>query len=145
MSFSWDELQGIGTTLPDGTAIFTVSFAVVGAAGSASPLALVDSPTPREVSVNGALATFNAQNGVVNVITNPVISGGSDSTRTAFELSVPTLNGVPYVVEYADTLPTTNWSTFTTIMGDGTLKTVIDPSLTNHQRFYRARISMTLR
>jgi len=47
---------------------------------------------------------------------------------------------VDYVVEYTDRLPSTNWATLSTIPGDGTVKTLSDPSITNHQRFYRARV-----
>src|SRR5262249_9165586 len=132
LSFSWDDLQGTGATLPDGTTIFTVSFIVVGAPDTASALALADSPTPREVSVKAVLATFNAENGVVNVgVTNPVITGGLDVSKASFRLSIPTLNGVDYIVEYADELPSTNWAILSTLPGDGTVKTLSDASITN--------------
>jgi len=142
LSFSWDDPQGTGATLPDGTTIFTVSFLVVGAAGTVSALALADTPTPREVSVKAVLATFNAENGAVNVgVTNPVITGGLDVAKVSFDLSIPTLNGVDYIVEYADELPSTNWTILSTIAGDGTVKTLSDASIiTNRQRFYRTRI-----
>ena len=143
LTFSWDDPQGSGVTAADGTSIFLANFQVLGPPGSSSSLALLDSRTLREVTVNAALAAFGTQNGQVTVTTTgptrPVISGALDLTRTAFQLSVPTVNGVAYIVEYSNVLPTTNWTSLSTIMGDGTVKVVTDQILTNQSRFYRTR------
>jgi hypothetical protein len=53
-----------------------------------------------------------------------------------FEFSTET--GQTYTVEYADTLPSNNWQTLTTLTGDGTIKTVSDPA-SLPSRFYRVR------
>jgi len=65
-------------------------------------------------------------------ILNPHEASGS----LAFELS--TEAGQTYTVEYADTLPSSNWQTLTTITGDGTTRTVSDPA-SFPARFYRVR------
>ncbi len=65
-------------------------------------------------------------------ILNPHEASGS----LAFELS--TEAGRTYTVEYADTLPSSNWQTLTTITGDGTTRTVSDP-VSFPARFYRVR------
>ena len=65
-------------------------------------------------------------------ILNPHEASGS----LAFELM--TEAGQTYTVEYADTLPSGNWQTLTTITGDGTIMTVSDPA-SLASRFYRVR------
>lgn len=54
---------------PDGTVMFTVSFLVIGSAGSQSLLALVDAPTLREVAENFAVVSFHSVDGQVQVVT----------------------------------------------------------------------------
>jgi len=66
-------------------------------------------------------------------ILNPHEASGS----LVFELS--TEAGQTYTVEYADTLPSSNWQTLTTITGDGTTRTVSDPA-SLPARFYRVRV-----
>jgi len=142
LTFSWDDPQGSGVTTADGTAIFAANFRASGPTAMSS-LALVDSPTPREVTVDAALGTFVSQNGAVIIlpptVTPPLLSAGLNPTKTAFVLAIPTVNGVTYVAEYADVLPATNWTRLSTIVGDGTLQVVTDQILTNQSRFYRTR------
>jgi hypothetical protein len=45
--------------------------------------------------------------------------------------------GFTNLVQYTDSLTPPLWKTLTNISGDGTLKTVIDPTATNAMRFYR--------
>ena len=65
-------------------------------------------------------------------ILNPHAASGA----LVFELS--TEAGQTYTVEYADTLPSSNWQTLATLTGDGTLQTVSDPA-SQPSRFYRVR------
>jgi hypothetical protein len=64
-------------------------------------------------------------------VRHPAASGS-----LAFDLM--TEAGQTYTVEYADTLPSGNWQTLTTITGDGTIMTVSDPA-SLASRFYRVR------
>ena len=73
LAFSWDDPNAAGVTVADGTVVFTASFVVVGSSGSASPLAVVDVPTLREVVVNFELATFGSVDGQV-ILLAPAIS-----------------------------------------------------------------------
>jgi hypothetical protein len=143
LTFSWDDPQLSGVTVADGTAIFTASFRVLETASGVSSLAFIDSPTPREVTVNATLGNFSSQNGTITAgvvtVPRPVISGGLDATKTAFHVSFSTMSGVAYVVEYSDVLPAANWTTLSNVSGDGTVKLVTDPTVNNHQRFYRVR------
>jgi subtilisin-like proprotein convertase family protein len=144
LTFSWDDPQLTGVALTDGTTIFTTSFRVLGNNGSSSTLSFVDSPTSREVTVSAALGTFNGQNGAINVggVTNvppPVITAGLDAGKTAFQLSISTVPGATYIIEYTDALPPAGWTTLTNFVGDGSIKLATDQGFTNQQRFYRVR------
>jgi hypothetical protein len=66
-----------------------------------------------------------------------ILNAREVSGSVAFDLN--TEAGRTYTVEYADTLPSSNWQTLTTITGDGTTKTVSDPS-PGLRRFYRVRV-----
>ena len=108
LTFAWDDPEGTGMTVADGTTVFSINFEVVGGPGSRSPLELADSPTPREVVIFPDLARFDSKDGSVQIsgASSPVISSVSmDQATGNLRLSLPTLNGVTYVFEYADTLP----------------------------------------
>ena len=59
VTVSWDDPTGLGTTVSNGTVIFTMSFVVVGSAGGRSSLALADAPTPREADTAAGFASLN--------------------------------------------------------------------------------------
>jgi uncharacterized protein (TIGR03790 family) len=56
-----------------------------------------------------------------------------------FRLSVLTEPGWGYFLEYSDTIPATNWISLSAVAGDGSIKTLSDPTATNHSRYYRVR------
>jgi subtilisin-like proprotein convertase family protein len=145
LTFSWDDPQLTGVALTNGAALFTTTFRVLGPNGSSSALSLVDSPAPREVTASAALATFNGQDGVINVgSTNlpppPLITAGFDASKAAFQVSIPTASGATYIIEYTDTLPATTWTVLSTITGDGTIHLATDQTIGNQHRFYRVRV-----
>jgi hypothetical protein len=65
-----------------------------------------------------------------------ILNPHEESGSLVFEFSAEM--GQNYTVEYADTLPSSNWQTLTTITGDGTTRTVSDPA-SLPSRFYRVR------
>ena len=141
LAFSWDDADGAGVTEPDGSAVFTLSFVVVGAAGTMSPLLFTDTVTPREVGVGFVSGKFVSLSGQVTVVetaapqlTQPVFARG------AFGVPLQTAPGKRYILEFTDTLPATNWTALPAIEGDGAVKTLNDPSPHGTQRFYRVRI-----
>jgi hypothetical protein len=141
LAFSWHDSAAAGVTVPDGTAIFAVSFDVIATPGSVSALSLIDSPTLREVSVNLEAAGMATADGEIQVIG----ADGSALSEAAFKegifyLSVPTENGRRYTLEFADTLPATNWQALRAVGGNGQVVILTDPASTNSQRFYRVRI-----
>jgi hypothetical protein len=140
---SWDDSSGLGTTVSNGTVVFTISFVVIGSPGSTSALALVDAPTPREVDSAVTLAPLNfiSVNGEVTVgVKRPLISCARDQSDNLLLLSLPTDKGIGYVLEVNNSLSGTPWTVLSVITGDGTVKTVSDSTLTNRQRFYRVRV-----
>jgi hypothetical protein len=58
----------------------------------------------------------------------------------AFSVSLPTVRGRTYFLECKESLSAPGWITLLAVFGDGTLKTLIDPSATAPQRFYKVRI-----
>ncbi len=57
-----------------------------------------------------------------------------------FQLSVPTLSGKLYTMEFTDQLPGTNWTDVQSVNGDDTVRVLTDSTATNQQRFYRVRM-----
>ena len=52
---------------------------------------------------------------------------------------VPTVSGKTYTLEYRPSLSVSNWSSASSVAGDGTTKTLSDSSATGGARFYRVR------
>jgi hypothetical protein len=140
LAFAWYDQEAVGVTLADGTVLFTVSFEVIGKAGSVSPLALAGTPTAPEVGVDFGVAAFGAQNASVTVVgpgvlvTKPVYANG------AFRLSVATEKGRSYTLEFSDSLTPGEWKALPAVAGDGTVTVLVDPAAINQQRFYRVRV-----
>jgi hypothetical protein len=56
-----------------------------------------------------------------------------------FRVSVLTEPGRDYFLEYSDTIPATNWISLPAVTGDGSIKTLSDPTATNQSHYYRVR------
>jgi hypothetical protein len=139
--FAWYDSGAEGVTVADGTVILGMDFEVVGEVGSATALVLGDSPAVREASVSGARVGLGTQAGSVSVVTPDAVRVGEAAyEKGLFRVSVPTVAGLRYVLEFTDGLPATNWTTLLATEGDGTLKVLTDPAATNTQRFYRVRV-----
>jgi len=141
LAFSWYDMAAKGVTLADGTTIFTVSFQVVGGAATVSRLALVDTPTVREVTEDFVETAFAGVNGRVRVAGgNPVSVSGSGYAQGVFSLSVQTTSGWLYSLEYKNSLNSTNWTLLPGVVeGDGTVQILTDPGASSPQRFYRVQ------
>jgi uncharacterized delta-60 repeat protein len=57
-----------------------------------------------------------------------------------FRLSVPTVAGKTYLLEFTDSLTEKNWIPLSETAGDGSLKTLLDADANREQRFYRVRV-----
>jgi hypothetical protein len=58
---------------------------------------------------------------------------------TTFAVSLATLNGGRYCLEYKDTLVASNWTALPAVTGDGTVLTLRDNAATGPHRLYRVR------
>ena len=56
-----------------------------------------------------------------------------------FGVSAQTVNGKTYVLEFKNTLTDSNWTALPGVLGDGTIKVLLDPNANSLQRFYRVR------
>ena len=79
---------------------------------------------------------FNSTPSVEVPLTTPVFLNGG----TQFGLSVSTVSGPTYVLEYKNALSDTAWTPLPGVLGDGTVKVLIDPDPTAAHRFYRVSI-----
>jgi hypothetical protein len=140
LGFVWYDPKVVGVTLADGTALFSVSFEVIGQPGSVSAVALTGSPTAQKVSVDVAGAAFGAQDGSVAVVGPGAVASKPGYANGAFRLSVPTEQGRSYTLEFTDTLTPAKWTALPAVTGDGTVTALADPAATNQQRFYRVRV-----
>jgi len=148
LSVSWDDQTGGSTTLPDGAAIFTITFDVVASTLGASQVVFLDGSgalPSREVGINFQTAAFQSGNGYVLVLTDsgpPIDPSTINYDVTTFSILTPTVAGWHYVLEHTDSLSVVplQWQALPAVVGDGTLKALIDPSATSQQRFYRLRI-----
>ena len=93
LGFAWYDSQAEGVTLADGTVLFTVSFEVLGQAGSVSAVALAGAPIAQEVSADITRAAFGAQDGSVVVVRPGVLVSNWGYANSVFRLSVPTEQG----------------------------------------------------
>ncbi|MBI4661194.1 MAG: SMP-30/gluconolactonase/LRE family protein [Verrucomicrobia bacterium] len=57
-----------------------------------------------------------------------------------FQISIATLRGKTYVLEYKDSLNESEWKRVASVPGDGAVKFLTDPAATTSQRFYRVRV-----
>jgi hypothetical protein len=140
LAFGWYDPEAVGVTLGDGTVLFSVSFEVIGKAGSVSAVAVADAPTAQDVGVDFGLAGFGAHDGSVTVVGPGVLVSNSVYAKGVFRLSVPTEQGRSYSLEYSDTLAPTKWTALPAVVGDGTAALLVDPAATNQQRFYRVHV-----
>lgn len=58
---------------------------------------------------------------------------------STYSFSYQSTAGLTNLIEFTDSLNAANWQTLTTIIGDGTLKSVVDPTASIAERFYRIR------
>lgn len=60
-------------------------------------------------------------------------------TQSSFSLQIQTRSGCVYQLEYQDTLSGNTWTPFPLVAGNGSVKTLTDPSAGSATRFYRVR------
>jgi hypothetical protein len=66
-------------------------------------------------------------------LSNPIRGAGS------FSVSVSTISGKSYSLEYKDALSNSSWTGLPSVSGDGSVKTLTDSGASGTARFYRVR------
>ena len=132
-------------TVADDTVVFALRFDVIGGPGSLSPVAFSDAIAACEASVNLQPIIFQKVAGVVRVLgasppPNLVKLKQGTFAHGTFGMSVSTISGRTYLLEYTDSLSSTNWIALPPLNGNGAVQTLTDPSPAAAQRFYRLRI-----
>jgi len=67
-------------------------------------------------------------------LVNPVRSNG------VFSVSLATVNGENYFLEFKNSLTEGTWTALPAVAGDGTVRTLVDPSASGPRGFYRVRV-----
>jgi uncharacterized delta-60 repeat protein len=67
------------------------------------------------------------------LLVNPIHTDG------VFRVSSATVNGGNYFLEFKDSLSDESWTALPAVAGDGTLRTLVDPSAAGARRIYRVR------
>ncbi|HWH72019.1 MAG TPA: hypothetical protein VNT26_21835, partial [Candidatus Sulfotelmatobacter sp.] len=67
----------------------------------------------------------------------PLLITGLSLSNGVVSVWVPTQNGSNYVLCFKDSLSQTNWQPLPTVLGDGTVKKLLDPAPNAPTRFYR--------
>jgi hypothetical protein len=68
MAFVWIDNQLQGTTIPDGSTVFSICFDAIGSAGQESTIRFIEKPTPFEVvNINEEVQKLQASDGKVEI------------------------------------------------------------------------------
>lgn len=98
------------------------------------------------ILVGGAFANYNGtfRSGIARLnnattlappqLLNPLLS------NSLFRVSVATISGRNYILQFKRLLTGTNWTSLPAVAGDGTVKALTDASATNSTRFYRVEV-----
>ena len=94
-----------------------------------------------KVLVGGAFTQFNGtpRGGIARLqnlpqLVNPLFS------NSVFNVSISTVAGQNYILQLKNSLTDIVWMALPSVPGDGTLKTLTDPSATAGRRFYRVQV-----
>jgi hypothetical protein len=71
------------------------------------------------------------------VAANALLLSARSDIGNQFSFTYFSTQGLTNIVEYTTSLSPAHWLVLTNFIGDGTLKTFVDPSATNTARFYR--------
>ena len=71
----------------------------------------------------------------------PVQLAAPRRTGTTFSVNVSTVSGKTYFLERRDSFSISDWVSSSSVVGDGTSKTLEDPTATGGARFYRVRVN----
>ncbi len=151
---SWDDVAGTGQTLADGSVVLRLKFLALDPHAAASPVRFLGQPAAFEVTVDSVVSDVALREGSVWIGTGPedvglltpALQGGASegSAPQSIVLSVQSVLGVSYALEFSDSLSEPLWSTLKGFSGDGGRRLISDLPPTSGQRFYRLRTTLEL-
>ena len=94
-----------------------------------------------KILASGGFYTIDgtSRNGVVRLLSgaNSVRLTTPRRSGSTFSVDVPTVSGKNYTLQYEASLSVSNWTDGASVAGDGTTKTLSDPTASPSPRFYR--------
>ena len=147
-ALSWDDPSGMGISLGQDAVIFGVQFRVVSVRDGRSAVSVGAGIASREASIDSLVAGFLQESGFVDITGTPrleVVKLGSSAgplslNRGGFVLSVNTIAGKNYSIEFTESLSQAKWTVLLEFTGDGSTKTLTDDRSLSGQRYYRIRL-----
>jgi uncharacterized delta-60 repeat protein len=100
-----------------------------------------------KVLIGGVFTSYDntSRPGIARLQGNPVIVPpqlvNPAFSNNAFKVSLSTVTGVNYYLEYkTNSITDSTWTALPSVVGDGTMKTLVDPAAVGPRRFYRVRV-----
>lgn len=141
LMFLWDDPEGTGVQLSDGSKVFEVNLIPVGDPSQPLKMRFSDSPVVREASIEARitqLITDTVEDTGVNQF--PVkISNSGYGSGNRFGVIVETSPNKHYVLEAKEDFHQPVWTEVDRIVGDGGIRELTDSSQKLAHRFYRVR------
>ena len=151
---SWDDVSGLGQTLGDGSVLLRLQFSVVDTHSAVSPVRFLSAPAGPEITVDSVVSDAALQEGLVWIGTGPedvrlltpALDGASASGRDfqSIVLSVQSVLGLTYSLEFADSLSERFWRKLKGFAGSGESIVITDVPPVSGQRFDRFRATLEI-
>ena len=94
-----------------------------------------------KVLIGGSFTEFNGTpRGGIARLQNPPQLVNPLFSNNVFNVSILTLKGQSYILQFKNSFIDNIWTALPAVTGDGTLKTLTDPSATGGRRFYRVQV-----
>ena len=151
---SWDDVAGTGQTLADGSVVLRLKFLALDAHAAASPVRFLGQPAAFEVTVDSVVSDVALREGSVWIGTGPEdvrlpapslvprLAGDGASGTVVF--SIPSVIGLNYSFEFADSLTEPVWRTLKGFFGNGEEIKVSELPPIQGDRFYRLRTTLDI-
>ncbi len=104
LTVSWDDPDATGLAMNDGSALFSVNFAVVGRAGQHSAITFSNDPTPTELSEDLHIVSLTPVSGTVDISAPPVQACPAD-TDADFRIVISEVTAYGAAWKRGDTWP----------------------------------------
>jgi len=113
----------------------------LGGAGATDVIYAIALQPDGKVLIGGGFTEFNGtpRSGIARLQNPPELINPA-FTNSTFTVSVATLAGKSYTLEFKNSLADSTWTGLPAVAGDGTVKTLVDSSATVPRRYYRVNL-----